>query len=156
MTSDDETFKQIKQRALGFLARREYARLELRRKLLSKGYAAQVIDQVLTQLQTNQLLSDERFVESFIRARTNKGYGPLRIQQELQQRGIESTYIAEALDIHNAAWTAHAQQVRQKRFGQALPAAPHEKMKQMCFLQYRGFTNTQIKIVLTAYLEDEA
>jgi len=149
MVVNDEIFKKIKQCALDYLARREYACLELRRKLLSKGFEAPVIDQVLTQLQANHSLSDERFLEGFIRARTNQGYGPLRIQQECQQRGLTREFIAEALDMNNAVWMERVHEVRQKRFGQSLPREAREKMKQMRFLQYRGFTNTQIKAALT-------
>lgn len=146
---NDGISKQVKQCALNCLARREYAHLELRRKLLSKGFEAQMIDQVLIQLQANHLLSDERFLENFVRTRTNQGYGPMRIQQECQQRGLTKEFISETLDIHNAVWIDRAQEVRQKKFGQTLPRDAREKMKQMRFLQYRGFTNTQIKAVLT-------
>ena len=150
----DETLKQIKQQALNFLARREHASLELRRKLLSKGFDAQLIDQVLTQLQESKILSDERFLESFVRSRINKGQGPLRIQQELQQRGLAGEPIAEKLDMLSVEWVERAQQVRQKRFGQSLPHNTRDKVKQMRFLQYRGFTNTQIKAALTAQMEE--
>jgi regulatory protein len=150
----DETLKQVKQQALNFLARREHASLELRRKLLSKGFDVQLIDQVLTQLQESKILSDERFLESFVRSRINKGQGPLRIQQELQQRGLAGEPIAEKLDMLSVEWVERAQQVRQKRFGQSLPHNTRDKVKQMRFLQYRGFTNTQIKAALTAQMEE--
>lgn len=146
---NDEISKQAKQYALDCLARREYARLELRRKLLHKGFEAHVIDQVLIQLQANCLLSDERFLENFVRTRTNQGYGPLRIQQECQQRGLTKEFISETLDIHNTIWIDRAREVCQKKFGHTLPHDAREKMKQMRFLQYRGFTNTQIRAVLT-------
>jgi regulatory protein len=150
----DETLKQVKQQALNFLARREHASLELRRKLLSKGFDVQLIDQVLTQLQESKILSDERFLESFVRSRINKGQGPLRIQQELQQRGLAGEPIVEKLDMLSVEWVERAQQVRQKRFGQSLPHNTRDKVKQMRFLQYRGFTNTQIKATLTAQMEE--
>jgi regulatory protein len=150
----DETLKQVKQQALNFLARREHASLELRRKLLSKGFDVQLIDQVLTQLQESKILSDERFLESFVRSRINKGQGPLRIQQELQQRGLAGEPIVEKLDMLSVEWVERAQQVRQKRFGQSLPHNTRDKVKQMRFLQYRGFTNTQIKAALTAQMEE--
>lgn len=153
-TQNDTDIKRVRQQALDFLARREYARLELRRKLLGKGFEAEIIDQVLEQLQTRHLLNEERFLESFIRARITKGHGPLRIQQELQQRGIQKETIVTALDVHNECWIERAHQVRQKRFGSSLPSDTREKMKQLRFLQYRGFTPTQIEAVLIKHFEE--
>lgn len=154
MALNDAVFKQIKQQALNCLARREYAQGELHRKLLGKGFPAQIIDQVLKQLQENHILSDTRFLENFIHSRMHKGYGPLHIQQALQQRGLEGTWITETLVPHDSKWIAYARKARQKRFGQALPQDKREKMKQMRFLHYRGFTASQIQTALTESIED--
>ncbi|OAD20721.1 Regulatory protein RecX, partial [Candidatus Thiomargarita nelsonii] len=66
---------QARNSAIGYLSIREHASDELRHKLLKKGFAASVIDKVVIQLQTDNLLSDERFVESYVRIRINKGFG---------------------------------------------------------------------------------
>ena len=135
--------------AIAFLSRREHARLELRHKLARQGFESQVIEQALSQLQADNLLSEERFVENYVYVRINKGYGPLRIQQELRERGISEDLLTKALTTDEAFWTTRASQVRQKRFGQDLPATEQDKAKQVRFLQYRGFTSHQIKTAIS-------
>jgi len=132
---------------MDFLSRREHSRFELARKLARKGFESTIIDAVLSQLQADNLLSDQRFAESFVHSRINRGYGPLRIRQELRQRGVSDDLSTEALE-NNEDWDELACHVREKRFGESLPKKPQERAKQSHFLYYRGFTSSQIKIAL--------
>lgn len=143
----------IRDSALNFLAIREHSQLELRQKLLRKDFPLELINEVLNQLHAENLQSDARFTESFIRSRINKGQGYLRIRYELQQLGISAALLNEYLDENDAQWQQLAQQVRKKKFGTALPRDPKQKAKQIRFLQYRGFSATQIQRALR--LEDE-
>lgn len=144
-----DQFKQAWARAIDILSRREHTNLELRQKLLNKGFPSEVIERVLVQLCNDNLLNEERFIESFLHSRMSKGYGPLRIQQELRQRGIIKEMIQEVLDIEDDKWYESAIQVRQKRFGTLLPQTQQEWQKQSRFLLYRGFTNIQVKVALS-------
>lgn len=143
----------IRQQALVYLARREHSRAELQRKLLDKGFAQDLIQTVLDQLQTQHWLDECRFVESFIHSRFQKGQGPLRIQQELKQRGISSDLFNQVLEKETWDWVAQIRAVRQRRFGHTLPKTWDERAKQMRFLQYRGFTADHIK---AAFEDDES
>jgi len=154
MTSDPSSLTQARCSALEYLSRREHASLELRNKLARKGFEQNVIDCVLIQLRADKLLSDERFVESYVRSRTNKGYGPLRIQQELQKRGISGEMLTDVLEVNDAAWIKRARLVRQKRFGCSLPQSKGDFGKQVRFLQYRGFTHSQIQAALSSDEDD--
>jgi len=140
-----EPLAQARKSAIGYLSIREHATLELRQKLVKKGFEASVIDKVVIQLQADNLLSDERFVESYVRIRINKGFGPLRIQQALRERGISD----ELLNGRDEAWITRARLARQKRFGEELPQAKRELAKQIRFLQSRGFTTSQIQGALS-------
>jgi len=148
--------QQVQACAKAYLAQREHSRLELHHKLIKKGFDSTVIATVLTQLQTDNLLSDERFVENYLRVRISKGYGPLRIEQELRERGIASTLLSQALNFHDPQWLTRAQQAWQKRFGRNLSPDRREQAKQIRFLQYRGFTSTQIKAVLSSSMSEES
>jgi regulatory protein len=140
---------QVIHRAMGYLARREHASQELRDKLLRKGFDRETIDLALIQLRHDNLLSDQRFVESFVHSRLSKGHGPVRIEQELRKYGIDQDLLASSLNQYDAVyWQTLACQVRQKRFGQALPKTPQERAKQGHFLQYRGFNHEQIRVAL--------
>ncbi len=146
----DNAFKQAQQCAITYLARREYARRELHLKLANKGFDSNTIEQVLTQLQRDNLLSEERFIENYRRSRINKGYGPLRIEQELRERGIDGLLLREAMNSSDPEWITRASHVRHQRFGHQIPVEPREKAKQIRFLQYRGFTGDQIKAALSS------
>jgi len=147
--TEPSSLTQARCSAIEYLSRREHASLELRNKLTRKGFESSVIDCVLIQLRVDKLLSDERFVESYVRSRTHKGYGPLRIQHELQKRGIGREMLTHMLDSNDAAWIACARMARQKRFGADLPQNRREVGKQFRFLQNRGFTGYQIQVALS-------
>lgn len=143
MKSPSET----RQTALNLLARREHSELELRRKLLNKGHDAQIITDTLVKLAQEGLLNTARFIESYVHTRRSKGYGPLRIQAELQARGITQDLIDQALDMSDNAWFSEATRLWQKRFKGDLPRDLKMRVKQMRFLQYRGFTPEQINSI---------
>ncbi len=138
----------VRDTATRLLARREHSVLELRHKLRSRGYDKAVIDQALEQLQEERLLSNERFVEAYVYSRREKGFGPLRIQMELRERGISEQLITCSVEPGDANWAELMNRVRKKRFGSALPADYQEQARQARFLQYRGFAAEQIRQLL--------
>jgi regulatory protein len=142
--TDSTDPSQIRQAALGRLARREHSKAELQDKLTRKGFEEQVITNVLTELEQQGLLSDERFTEAYVRYRGNLGFGPRRIEQELRERGVPDHLIAAYLDSSDSHWLDEVRQVRQKRFGAGVPSDYKDRAKQMRYLQYRGFTHEQI------------
>ncbi len=131
--------------ALGLLARREHSTQELQRKLDARGYGNDEIDTVLADLHREHLLSDERFTEEYVRFRVNKGFGPVRLKQELAERGISAAQAAPYLEGYD--WFDLAAEARVKRFGHLEPDDFKHRAKQMRFLQYRGFTAEQIRNV---------
>jgi regulatory protein len=134
--------------AMNLLARREHSTQELRDKLLARGFEDDEITSVLQTLSREGLLSDERFTESFIHARVERGSGPVKIRAELRQRGVADEVITNWLDERDHAWLERAEAVRCKKFGSALPVDYKEKARQARFLQYRGFSPEQTRRVL--------
>lgn len=126
--------------AMDYLARREHTRIELGRKLKLKGFEAAEIDETLDRLQSQQLLSDERFAESFAEGRVKRGAGPLKIRIELAQHGVDESLIDEIMDELDVDWSEQARSVWQKKFAQP-PANLAEKAKQQRFMQQRGFSS---------------
>jgi regulatory protein len=139
--------KEIRQRALTLLAIREHSELELRRKLLTKGFPAEQIDTLLPLLIQENLLSNHRFLENYIRYRQQKGYGPIRIHAELNARGISEDMIEDHLNIADNAWLTSVRTVWRKRFKSVVPADSRARGQQQRFLQYRGFTLDQIDTI---------
>jgi regulatory protein len=136
--------QQVRATALKMLTRREYGRAELAVRLVHKGYAPSVADEVVAQLAAEQLVSDSRYVEALVRVRRARGFGPVRIRHELQEKGVGEELIAQALDERARDWLDDIMRVRQKRFGRRPPKGFAERARQMRFLQYRGFTFEQI------------
>lgn len=134
--------------AMGMLARREHSRRELVGKLASRQFSEETIKQVLDALTDEGLQSDARFAEAFVRSRAEKGQGPVRIQTELRERGIDGVLIEAVLDPRDPEWRARMESVRCKRFGPGAPADWPERAKQMRFLQYRGFGAEMVRRML--------
>jgi len=140
----DTQGKDIRRKAMDLLARREHSVSELRRKLTDKGYAQAAVDGQLERLEQENLLNDRRFTESYVNYRSKKGFGPLRIKQELKEKGIGDTLMREYLDVREF-WLNLAGEVREKRFGSTLPRDYKDRARQWRFLQYRGFTSDQLQ-----------
>jgi regulatory protein len=141
--SDDR--KTVEAAAVRMLARREHSIDELRRKLLTKGYAAAIIEPVIEKLAGKRLISDRRFTSGFVHHHAKRGQGPVRIRAELRQQGIPDTEIEEELRGAEVDWQRLAAEVRRRKFGAAAPRNLSERAKQSRFLQYRGFDAEQIR-----------
>ena len=144
--SEEDDRRRAWAQAMRYLARRDYAQQELRERLKQKGYKGPVIDQVLHDLLAEGWLSERRFVESFVRARRDKGYGPVRIRAELAERGVDEAAIGEIVESSSGEWFELAVCVWRKRFGQP-PEDFAEWARQKQFLYRRGFTNEQIEAI---------
>ena len=136
------------QRACDFLARREHSRKELKYKLARTCDDDSLIDELLGKLAEEGLQSDERFAESFIHHRVNKGQGPIKIEQELRQRGVEQNVISAFLYSGSVDWLVLAEETRVKKFGEAVPVDYQKKAKQSRFLYSRGFDSEIIHQLL--------
>jgi regulatory protein len=134
----------IRHTALDLLARREHSRCELSRKLEARGFEREAVEGVLAALEAEDLLSDTRFAEQFVRSRFQRGSGPHRIHAELRERGVDEALIEYGLAILADDWQARLREVREKKFGRAIPSDFRERSRQMRFLQQRGFTPEQI------------
>ena len=134
---------------LQLLAQREHTQYELCQKLKQRGYALDAITPVLAKLAQEGWQSDARFMVLYIQVRAGKGYGPLRIAQELQQRGVAENLISHALADCEIDWLGYLRQVYLKKFKNHSLVDFKEKAKQIRFLQYRGFDLAQIHHVVS-------
>lgn len=134
--------------AMDLLARREHSGQELRRKL-SRRFPAAALEQALAALAEQGLLSERRFVDSYVRQRSGRGYGPLRLREELRQRGVSETLISEALAADTGwDWAGLAAQLYRRRYGDAPPQDAREAAARLRFLRNRGFSSEQLRPLL--------
>jgi regulatory protein len=141
----------LRDTALRLLGRREYSAFEMRRKLVARGYGTPAVDGMLASLREEQLQSDERFAESFVRMRIERGQGPIRVRAELRERGVGDPVI-DAVTTHTSEfWIVCARRVLSRRFGRGSSAiSPISKMtrdewhRRARFLAQRGFPSDVI------------
>jgi len=151
----------LRNRALQYLARREYGRLELRAKLLPHVEVINDFEQVqsvdldalLDDLTARGWLSDERAATQFVHAKRSR-FGTQRITYELRQKGIPESLIDEALPQLKETELEAARNVWQRKFG-VLAQDQKEKAKQFRFMQSRGFSMSVIMKVLKSSELDE-
>jgi len=135
----------VRAKALELLARREHSRLELRQKLLQRGYPAEQVEPALDRLVAERLLDESRYAELYACARADKGYGPLRIERELRERGVPGEAVAAALAGLAGDWSPKLRELHRKRFKSRPPADAAGRMQQIRVLRQHGFTLDQIK-----------
>lgn len=136
----------LKARAVGYLSRREYSRLELARKLQPYAEEGDDIEAVLDDLQREGWLSNARFAQSLAHRRAPR-QGASRIVQELKQQGVADDQVAELREQLRATEYARALAVWQKRFGEK-PADRAAYARQARFLAGRGFAHDVIRRIL--------
>lgn len=128
--------------------------MELLDKLTRRGFDAGEAQRVLDALQADGLLSDARYAEAYVASRSARGFGPVRIVRELEQRGVDADARAAACPRDDRHWSALAVAARAKRFGAAPPQDFTERARQARFLAQRGFSRAQIATALEADLPD--
>ena len=130
--------------ALALLARREHSKLELKRKLIARGYSNSEIEAELASLAKDGLQSDERFAETYVRQRIKVGFGPRRITLELQQRGVVDPLIHIYLPRDKQFWWSRLAIVWQRKYHTDQDLDEKAYAKQARFLVQRGFDPEQV------------
>jgi regulatory protein len=136
----------LKGRALRYLARREYSRAELRRKLLAPEVDAAELDAVLEDLEAKRLLSDRRYAEVLAQSKGGR-YGVASLSRTLAQQGVSADVAADALEPLRANERERALNVWRRRFGEP-PLNLKERARQHRFLMARGFDAATVAWVL--------
>ena len=148
---EKKALKIIEERAVYLLEMREYGSKELVQKLnqkfayLSLENLPPLVDFVVLKCQEKGYLSDERYIEAFIRNALEKGQGFYKIKQTLQLKTDAEELVLTYLDIGEEEWIELAKNVLAKKYGEVFKSnSSKEQAKKMRFLQSRGFSQEQI------------
>ena len=125
--------KTIRLKIMDFLSRREHSVKEIFQKLSHRVESQDMLLQAIDDLVEDGLLSDE----SYFQSRKNRGFGPLRIKNELSQRGIKES-IFDTIQ-KDTDWTACALKALKKKTNGKYLVETNEILKLKKFLNYRGF-----------------
>ena len=131
----------LREHAIVLLTRREYSQLELKKKLLSKGYNFSKVETLITALAVEGLQSDERHTEVYVRRRVAAGFGPHRILVELRHHGISDSLVRQYLLTYDKTfwWEALSQLCKRKYREQHLNLTKKNSVRLARFLMQRGF-----------------
>jgi regulatory protein len=115
--------------AVRLLGTREYSVVELTTKL-QRRFLSEVVNEVTTELQALGLLCNTRYGEAFCRSRVERGYGPVFMQRELEQNGLNKELIETLLEPYDEQWLANAilqveKKARTHRPADMLASQPH-------------------------------
>ena len=129
--------KAIRLKIMDFLSRREHSSREILKKMSNRVESKEMLLDSIKELVDDGLLSDERFAESYFQSRKNKGYGPLRIRNELKQRGVgDQIFFSLSNEVD---WSKYALEALKKKMNGDLPSEIKDVLKLKRFLNYRGF-----------------
>jgi regulatory protein len=145
--------KSLRQRALDYLAKREYSYAELSQKLKTYAEETDDIPALLDDFKQRGWLSDARFTEQIVHARKAK-FGSAKVAHELREKGVADELITHAVETLKETELDNAREVWRKKF-KTCPQNREEWSKQARFLQGRGFGFDIIKNVLNSKFEDD-
>lgn len=94
----DKELQEIKDQIFNLLSYRERSSLELRERLLQKGYGSEKIDEAIEYLQEAGYVNDEDFAYSWVKFRLkHRPRGRHLLIKELYAKGIEEKIINKVL-----------------------------------------------------------
>lgn len=138
----------IRLAGMDLLARREHSSQEiitkLKRRFNKRLEGDNAIHDVVDQLISEGLLSDERYAASMARQLVNRGSGPSKVAYELRQKGCDPDVAMADAFPDGVDWFAVAEEVFDRKFGaKAMPEEwdlkQKERAKRGRFMTSRGF-----------------
>jgi len=149
-TSEEQKkeYNRVLSKGIRLLSMREHSAQEITKKLLSKCDIPDLVYAVIDHLLENNYLSDQRFTESFVRSRKNRGFGPSKIRMELKGKGISTNMIDDYLDDSSAVWFENAQNQYHKKYGEGPVKDYNTWAKRARFMQSRGFSTEHIQVTI--------
>ena len=151
----------LRRAAMDFLARREHTLHELKTKLIGKfpDLSPTLVLAVLSRLTIEGLQSDERYTESRIHYRLERGFGYHHIRNDLVSKGVDPYLVDQMLHPDDDCWLHKARELIEKKLfspadvpHRVLAFAGPELKKLARFLEARGFSQREIRVALEAVI----
>ena len=138
--------------ALRILGSRSLSAHDMERRLTGKGVSAETAGAVVGWLVGCGMINDTEFAAEIVSHYSAKGYGPMRIKDELYKRGVPREVSAEAMSSLDEAANGDAafEFARKKLDGSTDKADVHNVINALC---RRGFSYEDARIAVREYLE---
>ncbi len=142
---------------LRYLERKPRTAQEMARRLREKEIGETIITEVLQRLQQERFIDDPLYAKQWAEQRiTNQRKGKLWIRQELREKGIDKSLIAEALEnISPEEELESALQTGRKKWNMIRGDMNDKRRKTGAFLMRRGFPGEVVRQVLNTLREEE-
>lgn len=148
--TDQTPESQARDYALRRLNVREHSRFELAQSLQRRGFESQVIERVLSELESLNYLSDARCAAAMARHQLKRARGPRYVQAKLRQKGLEldedrirALAEEEGLDLLETA-----RSLVERRYPQASQSR-EEGARAFRFLLSRGFSISLARMAIS-------
>lgn len=146
----------LRRAAMDYLARREHSLFELKQKLSKKfpDTDGELLLEILEELKSDNLQSDERFTEAYVRYRKSRGFAYSHIKGDLNSRRVSDSLIVKYLLVDDEDWQQTAEQLVVKKLRHQEPPSYGSKLhrKVTRFLESRGFASKEIRKALEKHL----
>lgn len=142
---------------LRYLERKPRTSQEMARRLREKEIGETVIAEVLLRLQSERLLDDPLYARQWAEQRmTYQRKGKMWIRQELREKGIDPSLIAEALEeITPEQELESALQTGRKKWKLLRGDVNDKRRKTGAFLMRRGFSGEMVRQVIGILRDEE-
>lgn len=149
----ESEFVKAKDSSFRFLSKRPHSTLELKNKLLKKGYTKEIVERTLQNMKSGNYLNDDQFTQAFIEERIKrKKAGINKLKAELFKRGIDRKIIEENLSAVNSETSYENAATLAKRKSELLIRRGIEpkkvRQKVFAFLSSRGYESEIIVKIL--------
>ena len=143
--------EEAKKRALSLLDKRDYSRKMLIDKLTGKGISLEDADEVADWLVSLDVINDVRYAALVVRHYDRRGYGPLRIREELFHRGIDrELWDASLRELTETGDTVYLLLEKKLRGS----VAPEDMERVRNYLLRRGFTRDEVRSAFERYMAE--
>jgi regulatory protein len=145
-------------RAFRFLSYRPRSEAEVRIKLTQSGFSQEVVAATLEKLHSLNFLNDEAFARGWAQGRAEgRGYGPLRIERELRQKGVANNLIRQVVDetYGREEGKETARELLEKRYRDKDLADTKILRRAIGFLKRRGYRDSVIAEIVGRSVEND-
>ena len=149
---DQVVYAKASQRALDFLSHRPRTVREIEDKL-SEDYPPDITGRVMDMLFEYKYVDDASYAVEYVRERVNMGYGPLKIEWELRNRGIGQELIDTALEQVSEIHVKSAAAALRAKYRNKPEMDDKERSRAFNFLLRRGFDSDTVEEALHVYME---
>ena len=140
------------------LSQRDYTCARLREKLLGSGFDEETSDDAIDSLREARYLDDARYAQNFIEAHRGDR-SRLRIRRDLEDRGVPSDIISEAMreELEENGDAAEIRQIRklmEKRKFDPESADWDEMRKMQAYFYRKGYAASAVRAAMDAGPDD--